>query len=330
MNIKYIKENNGLNSKSAFRLKLNNIILNDKKLDCKRNNVIDFKVGDNVKHELENIFGKITFICDDYISIKWNDNSKEKFTKQEMKKYITLNTEIKEECNLEENKIDIEKLQLKRKVDQLEKNNKETLINKVKAKAANEIVELAISKGIIDEDDKEVELQMLSMLNDTEYEEYCERIIEFTNEHQVTSKMEDDDDNKTEAERMLHRVKNTGAIIGDFNNMNIYDNPTKSSSGCRNLSDLNDEKITFDNQYVIPSFEEQFSNILKNKLGENKMKRVEASNISNTSDDNALSVFKNITGITKPIQIPNSNIGGPIVDYNSFFNSLNWSVNKIK
>ena len=330
MNIKYIKDNNTINSTSAFKLKLAKVISNNAE---EEKDIIIFKVGDKVKHKLENIVGSITFICDDYTSIKWSDNSKEKFTKIEMNKYIQLNNEeeiienIVEEVK-EEPKIDIEKLQLQRKVDQLEKKNKDQLINKVKTKAASEIVELAISKGIIDEDDREIELQTLAMMNDEEYEKYCQDVIEFTNEHQVTSRVEERDD-RTEAEKMLDKIKGTGGIIGDFSNAGSGMQASSFSgasanSGSRNLSDLNDSKITFNNQYVMPSFEEQFSDILSSELNRVENKQVTA---SNKLEEKSNLGFKNLQGLTKPIQIPNSETGLKM-DYNSFFKSLDWSINK--
>lgn len=327
MNIRYIENLNSNNHKiSAFKLNLNKPNNNITQSIEKTN--LCFKVGDNVKHKLENIFGSITFICDDYTSIKWNDNSKEKFTKEEMNKYIDLNnTECESfEPIKEEPKIDIEKLQLQRKVDQMEKKNKDKLVDKVKSKAASEIVELAISKGIIDDDDREMELQTLSMMNDEEYEEYCKNVIEFTNEHQVTSRVEDRDD-RTEAEKMLDRVKGTGGIIGDFSGSNVSSMNTstfKSGSGTRNLSDITDSKITFDNQFKIPSFEDQFSDILSQELNKSNSKRVVAS--QNDKPQSNLG-FENLQGLTKPIQIPSDSSGGKM-DFSSFFQSLDWSIIK--
>ena len=122
-------ENDTINS--TFKLNLAKIekIINLDKHKNKQEPINLFKEGDNVEHKLEGIWGTITFICDDYTSIKWEDNSKEKFTNEEMKKYIIPSTKkiIEEELieeDLEEEKIDIEKIHLQRKVDEMEKKSK--------------------------------------------------------------------------------------------------------------------------------------------------------------------------------------------------------------
>lgn len=275
---------------------------------------ISFNVNETVKHKLENIFGVITFICDDYTSIKWQDNSKEKFTQNEMNKYIEKVSE-KDMPVIEDKKaeLDIEKINMKRQLDLLNKDKKDKLVEKVKKYAAQEIVELAISKNIIDEDDRDIEIEMVSMMNEEDYDNYCKNVLEFSNEHEVTSRVEDKDD-RTEAEKMLDKVKNTGGIIGDFNNKTASSISSHNDSS-RNLRGISPNNVTIGEGFKMPTFEDQFTDILsKNvKIAENK------------SVPKEKGVFDNIQGLSKPIQIPSDqvNVGN---NFSELFNSLNWSM----
>ncbi len=280
---------------------------------------INYEVGDKVHHKLEDIYGKVSFVCDDYASIKWEDGFKEKFYVMELQKYIELDTSNKVHSDnidiesINEVSIDMEKAEMKRKLDVIENDNKKELIKNVKTFASEEVIDLAISKGMIDEDDREMETQMLSLMNEEEYEKYKQEVLDFSNEHEVTSRAESRD-NRTEAEKMLDRVRGTGGITGGFNSdSNISPN---SNSDTRDLSDIGRSKLIIGDDFKMETFEDQFTSLLSKGME----KISELNHDSNM--ENKSGYFDNMIGISKPIQIASTNKSTELKD---LFGELKWS-----
>lgn len=162
---------------------------------------------------------------------------------------------------------DLEKVKLQQKVIDLERQEEKKTIAKVKHKAADELVDLAIQKGMIDEDDRETEILKVSSFNDEGFARYESEVIAFCDDGgEVTSlnQMQADTQEsitnvmspeEIQAQNMLAKLKFERGI----------------SSGSQKLQDISQvetryagdsgykTKVTFDNKDNLqkpPSFEE--------------------------------------------------------------------------
>lgn len=325
--------------------------------------------GKKVKHREENIIGEIKFIGNQKIAVVWEDNTRERMTINDARdslEYVddiqslvaptssqmsynpTVNQMLDKaiaalddddngiievgsiEGTISSEVIDIEKIKLQRKVDEL--NDK--LINKntdsMKDKIANEIVALAISKGIIDNDDSDIEVQKVLSFNDDEFEKYKNSILEYEDDGStVTSTSAPVPVHLTEAEMMLQKIKGNGGngIIGDFSNeFKVHTsevNNVTSGLSKRSLSELKDEKFTFEKvDQTIPTFEDQFETIL-------------SSSLQNISTNNSMPVitenkelpgFENIQGLKKPIRVTEKSSAYPSnTSLSELFSNMNWT-----
>lgn len=336
MNIKIVSGvENTLSECNSFKLNLKPSISNKEvpKIDIKKSIL---KVSDRVKHSEEDIIGTIKFIGDSGISVIWDDNSRERFNK-DTNQLVLLDNEslpkpiekaigvLEEDIEIDKKEsIDIEKVSLERKYNQLENNKLNKLNDKVKTHATNEIIDLAISKGFIDEDDRDIEYQKIICMSDEEYDTYKNEILAFENDHEISSTTSVEEP-LTEAEKMLKHIKGGGGIIGDFSK----DIPTTSSSfgggsEKRALSDIDNQKFWLNNQYKVDSFEDQFANILSSKLQKSEPKQVTASH----QPKYELPGFENLQGLTKPIQITKDTGSSSSMNFNKLFSDLNWTTNK--
>jgi len=315
-----------------------------------------FNVGQLVKHTEENINGKIKHIGTK-ITIVWEDNTRERISFNDAIAFLEIididstnnienNVDIDEE-NCKSNKIDkeidIEKIKLERKVNQLENKLIEKKSTNVKEKMANELIDLMIDKNIINDDDKEIEFTKIIVMSDDEFDEYRKNVIEFDNLHVVTSSNDDfdiiDDPVLTDAEKALQKIKSSGGkgIIGDFSN---YENNNNNEvvetreiklamdNNKRSLGEINDTKFTFSNREIPPTFEEQFVDILSNKLINSANKQEQQQKIAAKQEkNNELPGFENLKGLTKPIQIREHATSFPTnTPIKDLMENLNWTV----
>lgn len=329
MNIKVVGDvqNTLTTNISNFKLDLKN---NTPNIVSKPKEIEIFKVGDRVKHYEENLTGTIKFMGDSGISVLWDDNSRERFGNCNQLKLLTESKLIEKaldviEENIDNNiqKIDIQTAKFERKLNEIDHNKTNELNNKIKIIATNEIIDLAIRKGFIDEDDREIEYQKIICMSDEEYEIYKNEILDFEIQGEVSSTTSIEEP-LTEAERMLKKVKNGGGIIGDFSKDVPTTSNYSSESGKRSLSDISDNKFTFNNQYTIDSFEDQFTNILSSHIEQSQSKQVTASHKPKVE----LPGFENLQGLTKPIQIAKNTESGSSVNFGKLFSELNWTTIK--
>ena len=361
MQIKIIKDSRiNENKNTSYKIKLSNEEkqIKESKIEEQEVKDISFKIGDKVKHIEEGINGEIKFIGSDKLSIVWEDNTRERMaindaiscldyvsdiqtlvapTAPQISKNESLSIAVSEAIDAigddyiqdEEEKIDIEKIQLQRKVDQLENKLTSKQSNNIKEKSAKELIEVAIMKNIIDVDDEEIEMQKILVMNDEQFEEYKTSILEYDDSHQVTSRVESKDDNRTEAEKMLDKIKGNGGkgIIGDFSR----ETPTTKTasvdySSKRSLTDIKDDKFSFSNQYEVPKFGDEFENILNNSL--------ELNNIDNSYQTKTAShgvkksPFDNLQGLTKPLQVSSKHAASSFptnTSLSELMRSLDWT-----
>lgn len=332
--------------------------------------------GSKVRHKEEGIIGEIKFIGQEKVAIVWEDNTRERMSLNEAKnslEYIddiqtlvaptssqmsynpTVNNLLDKaiaaldeeededlievgsiEAVVESGTIDLEKIKMQRTINDLEDKLTTKKTVSLKEKIANEIVGLAIDKGIIDADDVDIEIQKVLSFNDEQFENYKAGILDYEiDENIVTSSFAPTQPNLTEAEIMLQRVKGGKGIIGDFSKeakeLKVHasaipqtmSNMASSSSEKRTLAELKDEKFTFDKvNEKIPTFEEQFENILSDRLTNTK-----TANITEIPEiKKELPGFENLQGLTKPIRVAEKATSYPTnTNLKDLFGQIGWT-----
>lgn len=326
-------------------------------------------LGKKVKHKEEDIIGEIKFIGNQKIAIVWEDNTRERMTINEARsslEYVddiqslvaptssqmsynpTVNrmldkaiaaldeeeNDIVEVGNIEgvitSDVIDIEKIKMQRKIEELNNKLTDKNTNFMKEKIANEIITLAVSKGIIDNDDSDIEMQKVLSFNDDEFEKYKNSVLEYEDDGSiVTSTSAPVPVNLTEAEIMLQKIKGNGGngIIGDFSNeLKVHTSEANNStSGLekRSLAELRDEKFTFSKvDQKIPTFEDQFESILSNSL----QNMNHTNSVPVVKENKELPGFENIQGLKKPIRVTEKSSAYPSnTTLSELFSNMNWT-----
>lgn len=365
MQIKVINDSKKINDASNYKIKINNKVEESHINNIKEYKIINFAVGDKIKHKEEGILGEIKFVGQEKIAIVWEDNSRERIAIDEAintLEYVddiqslispltpqitknkeendpsliieealeTLKQDDSDDMDDDNESIDIEKLKLQRKVSQLENKLTSNKTNSMKEKIAKDLIDVAIIKGMIESDDTDLEIQKILLMNDSEFEEYKTSVLEFDDSNIVTSRIDEPEkENLSEAEKMLNRIKGNGGkgIIGDFSK----DTPTSSnvsinSGERRALSDIKDNKFSFNNQYTIPEFGEQFGSILNEKLAG---KTSNQNDVNKEYEKQTLPGFENLKGLTKPLQIntKHSEAAFPTnTSIKELFSDLNWTI----
>ena len=221
----------------------------------------EFFVGDTVLNKINNMKGKISKIENNIIFVNYEeDKTFERIDKNKAFKILSYvddiqdiidpmspqisNKKIKkaidnlsksgEMFELEETKIDKSKLKINSEYEDY-KNNKE---RHLKENKVENLVNLGISKGIIDKDEFELEKIKLLSMNERDFNEYENNILNFDSKSIVSSKMtEMIDPNLTEAEKALLKIKNGENVVAtniDYDKINV--------GGSRNLETLSSNK----------------------------------------------------------------------------------------
>ncbi len=234
-----------------------------------------------------------------------------------------------------EKDFDIEKIKMQRTINDLNDKLVEKKNVSMKEKIARELVDVAIMKGIIDSDDLDLEIAKILSFGDIEFENYKTSIVDYeTDGSIVTSSFAPIQPELTEAERMLARIKGNGGkgIIGDFSkDLNVrasgtpqtISNNVSSSAERRTLAEIKDDKFTFAKvNEKIPTFEEQFENILISKVNENP-RTIEASYIEEPKE---LPGFENLQGLKKPLRVTEKAASFPTnTSLKDLFGEMNWT-----
>jgi hypothetical protein len=191
--------------------------------------------------------------------------------------------------------IDIEKLKLQRKVGELEHKFTTKVTNNLKEKIAKELIDVMVLKDMIDKDDVDVELQKILTMNDAEFEDYKNQVVAYQKDgNEVTSTVEETAP-LTEGELALRRIRS-----GQSSDVKIANESTINDSDRRSLNQVRDNKITFNNQYVIPNFEDQFTDILSSKVNEANEQPVR-NQVKVAEQTKTLPGFENLHGLTRPL-----------------------------
>lgn len=292
--VKLTNTNNKKNKLSKiYKVKLNK--------DFQINNDIDVNVGDIIKHKTDLINGKVMSIDNDKIIVLWEDNCKEKikffnfFNEIELikndivfdnnineqqhevrsiKKNVQkqdINNELDDLYNnvfdqmddnyddiIDANPNKINEQILNRKAYSMEQKIEQKQISDIKEKAIMELIDLMKIKGmIIGESIEKAEKEKLLQMSDTEFENFKNSLI--------SNKSLNGNNQLSEAELMLQKIKFGGPIIGGFDKDNISSSMTNQTREI--VSRKNDDIVK------------------ESKLN--------------------LDGFRNLQGLTKPLQVQN-------------------------
>jgi hypothetical protein len=249
-----------------------NILLNQNEQD-------GFFVGDKVLNKECNLNGKITKIDNNTIFVTYEDKTVERIRKSNANEVLSYVDDVQtvispmspqisnkvvtkaidnlskagEIFNDEEVKIDKRKMRINAEYENY-KNNKE---ENEKEKNITDIINLGISKGLIDKDEFEVEKVKLSMMGERDFEEYKDNILSFNSKSVVTSLKEDEEDEQlTEGEKMLKRIKNGENLVASNMDFEKFSGGSNESRSLENIASYN-TPYTPPKQYAQSQFQTQ-------------------------------------------------------------------------
>lgn len=182
----------------------------------------------------------------------------------------------------------------------------------------DKLVDEAIRKRLIDESDREMKLLELQTLSDEEFEAYANEVHEeeFMDISNVEEKPKQEVE-MTEAEKALAKIKQTGAIIGDFSDLNNAKVDTSYSVGGSETRSLGDIKQTLDMSTFCgeDNLMDGAMDILASSLRQQQQKKVA----------NVQSPMSNLKGLTKPIVHEQSQFKSDGKSMVELFSSMNWT-----
>ena len=183
----------------------------------------------------------------------------------------------------------------------------------------DKIVDEAIQKHLIDESDRETKLLELKSLSDKEFDDYANEVhsevsMEVTN---IAKENDSEDENLTEAEKALRKIKQSGPIIGDFSKEIPTTTKTTSFGGgdSRSLSDIKANRNLDISSYNEETFMDNAMMDLSNKLKSRNNVKKEI-----VADKKPMS---NLKGLTKPIVHESTQFNKSL---NDIFSNLDWTM----
>ena len=201
--------------------------------------------NDSIENDsIENDSIKSDFIKDSWTNIDIDiDNEKEK-----EKEKINGMDEI-EEFAIEENlNIDkpenLKELQLQQKVTELEDKLHNKQVDQLKQSAAQKLVQLAIDKSIIDENDKEIEIIKVMAFDDEAFNKYKDLVLNTTVDNDEVSSIPEYEGlspKEIEAHNMLNKIRQQQGTFSLPSSGSGYTSDTRSIADYKNTN-----QITFD------------------------------------------------------------------------------------
>lgn len=310
------------NDKKVYRLKF------QKNINPIENN---FVVGNRVQHIDEKIVGTIKFIGNNEMSVLWDDNSRERFPLNTTKlAYVPdiqkrIDPLVDESVSVEHGETVQDRIMKNETVEKPTRNqlyqnvnddlddiysqafdnmndtyddiedanpnNQQKQIDDIKAKATDEIIEAMKLKNMITNETEQAKRDEIAKMDDNQFENLKNEVISAKKRVEVE---------RTEAELMLERIKNGGAIIGDFSSLNASTSSTPSASSfsgssTRNLADIKTaSRNNYNSDYVGELGEDGFSLDFGSDFNTPEPKQERKLNLEN---------FQNLQGFTKPVQI---------------------------
>ena len=183
-------------------------------------------------------------IKNDLIKDSWTNtetdinNEKEKTNENEIE---TLT--IEENLNIDKPE-NLKELQLQQKVTELEDKLHNKQVGQLKQTAAQELVQLAIDKGIIDENDKEIEIIKVMAFDDEAFNKYKDLVLNTTVDNGEVSSIPEYEGlspKEIEAHNMLNKIRQQQGTFSLPSSRLGYTGDTRSIADYKNTN-----QITFD------------------------------------------------------------------------------------
>lgn len=237
-------------------------------IDMSTLNVIKdiFNENDYVKNS-DGLVGKIQSKDDMQVIIKWNDGTSERVRLNMIDDYLSKTNKdefISDESN---KKVNLDEIIATKKIKDLENRLANKDVMAAKDAAATELANLAAKKGMIDDDDIDMEILRIISMSEDEFLKYQQTVLDYqADDSEVTSYREDANvdysglsESEIRAQQELAKLKQLGKV--DLSNRSMSVN---NSSSSRRL--LNDIKL--DNEYNIPQKEVSMEEALAEKFGD--------------------------------------------------------------
>lgn len=320
-----------------------------------------FNVGDKVAHIEEGINGTIKFTNGKRLAVVWEDQTRERFSLAEARNYLKvtqayvdsvqeqvdpvntpdsdfqknpeLNSKIDNALSSMENEedtieasIDIEKIKLKRRVNELEHQVNEIDIAKFKTKDANEVISLMQKKGLLSTVEAEVKEQFdtIMAMDEVAFRAFKNVIVSTkkasTEEDEIYSILGEDDnfddiEDGAEIAKQREAMKKSTAPSRTVDGIEMGDTSFFESGGLANfkgtVGDFSGAAAT------MGSSSHQETRSLAASQKQRKPIERKASGLD-------MSGFQNIQGPKAPINIPSNDVSvkGKFAD---LFDSIGWS-----
>lgn len=247
----------------------------------------NLKVKSKVINNDTGTHGLISSLDNKYVNIIWEDQTREKFAYNEVDKYLSIfDSNVANDDAKQQKQHHIKKEKI-----EIDDSTIEGLINK------------AISKHIIDESDREIELVTLSSMSKEELEDYRINLnnesdddVEDVNPEKFTEI--NSNKNLSEAEKMLLKIRHGGPVIGGFvEDNNDYSNNNINDIDSHESRDLSSIKAATINDRNIENFKTEdtgLSSYLDSLYEDNKQ-------IQKTASLEKPKGLQNLHGLKKPI-----------------------------
>ena len=235
-----------------------------------------FNENDYVKNS-DGLVGKIQSKDDMQVIIKWNDGTSERVRLNMIDDYLSKANKdefISDESN---KKVNLDEIVATKKIKDLENKLANKDVMAAKDAVATELANLAAKKGMIDDDDIDMEILRIISMSEDEFLKYQQAVLDYqADDSEVTSYREDANvdysglsENEIRAQQELAKLKQLGKV--DLPNRSV----STDSSSTRLLND-----IKLDNEYNIPQKEVSMEEALVEKFGD-------LFNVSLSSDQSA-------------------------------------------
>lgn len=333
---------------------------------------IDFKVGMKVSHVEDGLVGKISFVNDKRVAVAWEDNTKERFSLADAREFLAyvdsaqeqvaptqttpfpknekskivekalnaLEGDIQEESKENTAKIDIDKAKLQRQVNELQNQVDSQNIQKIKEKAANELIDLMQKKGMLSNSDEDVQNQFNAIMemDDNGFESFKNAILAGNNNttnkeaaaDEIYAMIEDNVDDDIEIEdghahaKAREEMKKATASTRTVEGIEMGDTSYLENGGLANFKGNIGDFSTGASMTPSSSSRQNESRSLSDVASRRTVQRT-ASERREEHNGLDLSGFQNLQGIKAPINIPakETTAGSK---FSELFNSMEWTI----
>lgn len=310
--IKVIDDNNNhhdIITNSAYKIKLGNNVIN---ANC--NNIHSYKLNDKVKHVEEQIIGTINFIGSTKLSVLWNDGSRERFAFDQLNQlaYVDDVEEMVSPLSSQMNETN----KLVKRIDDNKVVNKNNIQNNVQDNKSE--MDLLFEQAF---DEMEDSYDDIENANPNKLEEQkLQRKINSLEKQIANDKINNIKENAINEIVSLMKTKgmiidNTGEKVQRDNLLLMNDVAFESFKTAILSLDNKSNKLVEQTEAevmlqriksggpIIGSFDSDTTTSVNNNISNRDLKSVASSNINHSEQKLNLNGFKDLKGMTKPIQV---------------------------